>query len=473
MPPLLAVSAEPSGELRLRTRLAEAGFADVVGAACNAMVQTVAELAPLQVVVGLSGGRDERDAAGLQALMDALRGWGAMAPCPVLLWLTDTGAADAPGPMGAASRAADADEATQRSVTALLGAGLHACLVGPLPPTRLRAELAWAQARWQREAALLQALARTRGQLDDRKWVDRAKGVLMSARQIGEEEAFALLRGASMHTNLRVGEVSRAVIEAAQWAEAVNRAGQLRMLSQRLARLAAQRVAGIELRRTRTLQQASLARVQDNLDHLGALPWATAAPCDEGGRGGGGQGEGGAEAIAPPTLGEGLARSVECWQVLRDALSHKASSLAQIDAHAEALLLAAEDLTSALEAAAGRRALRIVNLCGRQRMRVQRAAKEALLAALLQQPQRQLALQATLDEFGATLLELERAPLSSPEIRAGLQAAREEWGRLLRALGSVAQAEGRALLARSCEALLEIFDRLTAAYEHSLQVILN
>ena len=94
----------------------------------------------------------------------------------------------------------------------------------------------------------------------------------MSARGIGEDEAFGLLRGAAMHANLRLGEVSRSVVEAAQWAEAINRAGQLRMLSQRLVRLAAQALAGIDARRGRALRASQAAqRVRDNLAHLAAL----------------------------------------------------------------------------------------------------------------------------------------------------------------------------------------------------------
>ena len=48
-----------------------------------------------------------------------------------------------------------------------------------------------------------------------------------------------------MHANLRLGEVSRSVVEAAQWAQALKRAGQLRMLSQRNVRLAKQSLAGV------------------------------------------------------------------------------------------------------------------------------------------------------------------------------------------------------------------------------------
>ena len=58
------------------------------------------------------------------------------------------------------------------------------------------------------------------------------RAMLMRARQIPEDEAFRMLRVASMHANLRVGQVSQQVIDAARFAEAINRAGQLRMLAQ-------------------------------------------------------------------------------------------------------------------------------------------------------------------------------------------------------------------------------------------------
>ena len=63
----------------------------------------------------------------------------------------------------------------------------------------------------------------------------------MRARQLSEEEAFPVLRTASMQTNRRVGQVSQQVIDAARYADAVNRAGKLRMLSQRLVKAGALR----------------------------------------------------------------------------------------------------------------------------------------------------------------------------------------------------------------------------------------
>ena len=73
------------------------------------------------------------------------------------------------------------------------------------------------------------------------------------------------------------------------------------------------------------------------------------------------------------------------------------------------------------------------------------------------------------------LLELEGAPLSSPEIRAALAGARDEWLRLVRGVRAAPTGPKAAptCVARSSEVLADVFDRLTASYEHSLQVIMS
>ena len=141
------------------------------------------------------------------------------------------------------------------------------------------------------------------------------------------------------------------------------------------------------------------------------------------------------------------------------------------------MLDAAERLTEALQEAAGRRALHIVNQCGRQRMRVQRIAKESLLAATSPPTPRPQALllrqEAALDAFEAVQRELEEAPLTSPEIRATLAGVRDEWLRLLGGVGASGTSAGRRALVQASEALLVRLDSLTAAYEHSFQVIMG
>jgi hypothetical protein len=174
-----------------------------------------------------------------------------------------------------------------------------------------------------------------------------------------------------------------------------------------------------------------------------------------------------------------LAKARAAWTALRGALqaAPEAPAMADVDARAERLRVAAEQLTDELEALAGRRALHIVNLCGRQRMHVLRVAKCELLAALAITPAVTGAAlaerQAALDAFEAAQRELEAAPLTSPQIRASLDAVRDEWMRLLGGLRAVDPRDGQRALVHASEVLLAHLDELTAAYEHSLQVIMG
>jgi hypothetical protein len=378
-------------------------------------------------------------------LVAALSGWDGEPPLSVLLLTPPAGIA-----------AADAELA--------VACGIHHCQMlvpdagGVIAAVDVESALALSRARHRRDVALRQVAARASEDLDERKWVDRAKGVLMSARGLDEDEAFRLLRGAAMGVNLRIGELSRAVCEAARWADAMNRAGQLRMLSQRLVRLAAQQLLRIATRDTAALKDQSVRRVRDNLEML-------AQQC--------------ANTPAQPAC----ARTALCWRSLEAALDAPrmdAPALRRIDALAAAMLDAAERLTETLQDAAGRRALHIVNQCGRQRMRVQRIAKESLLAAtgtpgaadsdpqaLLQRHE------SALDAFEAVQRELEEAPLTSPEIRSTLASVRDEWLRLLGGVGACGTGAGRLTLVQASEALLVRLDSLTAAYEHSFQVIMG
>ena len=118
-----------------------------------------------------------------------------------------------------------------------LDAGVHAWVVQGYGPQRLRPLLAQARLRERRERAWREQVADLEARLEERKLVDKAKGILMRASALSEDEAFRVLRNASMQGNQKVGQVSRQVIAAARVAEAINRAGQQRMLSQRLVKL--------------------------------------------------------------------------------------------------------------------------------------------------------------------------------------------------------------------------------------------
>jgi response regulator NasT len=76
--------------------------------------------------------------------------------------------------------------------------------------------LAAAIARFHVVARLRSELAATKAALEERKIVDRAKGMLMKARGIGEDEAYALLRRTAMDQGKKLGEVAAALITAAE-----------------------------------------------------------------------------------------------------------------------------------------------------------------------------------------------------------------------------------------------------------------
>lgn len=409
----------------LAARLQGASWRTVRASACCNLVRDAVRLAPQAVVVQAPMADDAllADLAPLQLAM----------PLPVLLF-----AAAPPTAPGAESFEA---------------AGVFHWTADDCTPVRLALALPLARRLFERQQSLRHELAGAQSRLDERKWVDRAKGVLMSARQLSEPDAFALLRTASMQTNLRVGEVSRAVIEAAEAAEAVNRAGQLRMLSQRLVKALALAQMGVERAAAETMLRDSVERAQSVIDHLDSLT------------------------LREPTLALRTGTAA-AWSDLRQSLAGPgpAPDLALTDGRAQRLLDEAEALTDALQQISGRRSLQVVNLSGRQRMLSQRVAKQALLAAWLPGPAGDAAAAAALAsvaEFDAALLELERSPLAGDEIRSTLAVARGQWQRLLEGTRGAASREGRAVLSRESEALLQSFERLTSLYEHSMQVLLG
>jgi response regulator NasT len=101
------------------------------------------------------------------------------------------------------------------SIRTAVRAGVAAYVVKGANPQRIRPVLEVACARFEEFQALRSELARVRSTLEDRKSVERAKGILMSKRGMSEEAAFAALRKLAMNQGKRLGEVARSVIAAA------------------------------------------------------------------------------------------------------------------------------------------------------------------------------------------------------------------------------------------------------------------
>jgi len=109
--------------------------------------------------------------------------------------------------------AADGDAATIREA---VRAGVSAYVVDGLEPERVKAIVEAACARFEELQSLRSELAEANRKLSERKWVERAKGLLMKARGVDEEEAYQLLRSLAMNRGKRIGDVAQDVIAAVE-----------------------------------------------------------------------------------------------------------------------------------------------------------------------------------------------------------------------------------------------------------------
>ncbi len=96
-----------------------------------------------------------------------------------------------------------------------VAAGVSAYIVAGLSPDRIRPILDVAMARFEHEQGLRRELASVRTELQDRKTIDRAKGLLMQRQGLNEQAAYEKLRKAAMDKGLRLGEVAQRMLDAA------------------------------------------------------------------------------------------------------------------------------------------------------------------------------------------------------------------------------------------------------------------
>jgi two-component system, response regulator / RNA-binding antiterminator len=94
-------------------------------------------------------------------------------------------------------------------------AGVSAYVVDGLDRNRIKAIVDVAVARFEDFQRLRDQLAEANLKLSERKLVERAKGLLMKSRKLDEEAAYALLRKFAMDRKLKLAEVARQVIDAA------------------------------------------------------------------------------------------------------------------------------------------------------------------------------------------------------------------------------------------------------------------
>ena len=107
------------------------------------------------------------------------------------------------------------DQADSASITAAIDAGVSSYVVDGLRKERVRAILDVSVSRFRAFARLQDELAAAKGALEDRKAIERAKGILMKSRSLSEQEAYSLLRKTAMNEKRKLADVARSVVTAA------------------------------------------------------------------------------------------------------------------------------------------------------------------------------------------------------------------------------------------------------------------
>ncbi len=404
----------------------EAVGVDVLGCVteCSKLVQETLRLAPDLLICHANLPGEE--------LFKTLQVIGETAPRPVIVFTAD-------GDAGKIARATEV--------------GIHAYVVNGYGQQRLRSLIHLAQARFGRERALQAQLRDVSVRLEERKVVDRAKGILMRARQVSDDDAFQILRTASMQSNQRLGQVSQHIIHSARFAEDVNRSGQLRMLSQRLVKLALLQSAEVRAAQVDDRFNESVLRIDANIAALG-------------------------KSLSQPTFGDLLGQIEHTWAEMKPALQGRvqAGHMGRFDDLAEQLLMAAERLTSSLENAGATPPLQVLNLAGRQRMLSQRFAKFALLEVVggaTALARNEAGMNEARLAFEQALRYLNELPLTSKDIRALLDEAAVCWEHMLAGTLPASRKEGLERLAAASEEVLDVFEKLSAQYERSMQMLVG
>ncbi|MDO8844937.1 MAG: ANTAR domain-containing protein [Methylicorpusculum sp.] len=108
-----------------------------------------------------------------------------------------------------------AEDQDTETINQVIKAGVSAYIVDGLDTKRIKTIIDIAIARFKEQQALKDELKKTKSQLEERKLIDRAKGLLMKSQGYNEDEAYHALRKLAMDRNIAIGEMAKNVISMA------------------------------------------------------------------------------------------------------------------------------------------------------------------------------------------------------------------------------------------------------------------
>ncbi|WP_375461149.1 ANTAR domain-containing response regulator [uncultured Enterovirga sp.] len=108
------------------------------------------------------------------------------------------------------------DQSDAAMMQAAVDAGISAYVVDGLKSERVKSIIDVAVLRFNAFARLQRELSEAKSELAARKVVERAKGLIMKAKGLSEEEAYNLLRRKAMNEKRKLVEIAQALITSAE-----------------------------------------------------------------------------------------------------------------------------------------------------------------------------------------------------------------------------------------------------------------
>ncbi len=108
------------------------------------------------------------------------------------------------------------DQSDAASIQASVEAGVSAYIVDGLKKERIKPILDLCVSRFNAFSKLQDELDRTKHALEERKVIDRAKGILMKVKGLTEEEAYVLMRSTAMREKKKIGEIAQSILTASE-----------------------------------------------------------------------------------------------------------------------------------------------------------------------------------------------------------------------------------------------------------------
>ena len=108
------------------------------------------------------------------------------------------------------------DQSDTAMIELAVDAGVSAYIVDGLRKERVKSILDMTVSRFNAFDRLTRELQQARDELAERKLIERAKGILMKSKGISEEEAYGMLRRTAMNEKMKLADIARSVVTAAQ-----------------------------------------------------------------------------------------------------------------------------------------------------------------------------------------------------------------------------------------------------------------